>query len=268
MRILFCRILGLELGHARDVNLSPASAGLFCWGRDNGAIAWQDAVGVQTWESLMRHGIVLSFTVALLCACQPNTGITTWSDKQSTRPPQELAPAKGHMTSAGPTAQLAKRAAEPMTLRELASTVGASCDDPDTGANCTGGDYDVELRPDCGPDGLFAGVSDPKGALLIDKAPPEDTVRRATLAQGQIVCVEAIARAGDSASYYYVVAISASDVEACKTNAVCKRYGDRKIDWHVPHEEANCREVSKGRFEGVCAAGWVRESRLEIFSKT
>jgi hypothetical protein len=211
----------------------------------------------------MRHGIVLSFVVVLLCACQPSTGFATSPNKQPLKPDES---AKKGQSSTAPAAPLVQGSVDPITLRDLANTVGASCDDPFTGANCTGGDYDVELRPDCGPDGLFAGVSDPKGALLIDKAPPEDTVRRATLAQGQIVCVEAIARAGDSASYYYVVAVSALDVEACKTSPVCKRYGDRKIDWHVPHDEAGCREVSKGRFEGNCAAGWVRESRLEIFA--
>jgi hypothetical protein len=210
----------------------------------------------------MRHGIVLGLAAAILCACQPSMGSATTPSKRADQK-AKVAPRFADTSASQSGIPLAG----PMTLSELSKEVGATCDEPESGTSCVGGDYDIELRPDCGPNGLFAGVSDPKGALLIDKAPPEDTVRRATLSQGQVVCIEAIARAGDSASYYYVVAMPLSAITVCDTNPVCQKYGDRDVDWHTPHGRSACRSVALGRFSNECPTGWVRESKLEIFAK-
>jgi hypothetical protein len=86
--------------------------------------------------------------------------------------------------------------------------------------------------------------------LVIDKAPPDDTVRRAILAKGQPVCIEAIARAGESNSYYYVVAMPSLKSDG--------------IQWLVPHVESLCHEAGRGRFVGGCAAGWVRATNLTV----
>lgn len=205
----------------------------------------------------MRHGIVCGLAAALLCACQPSAGAKT-STIESEMQPSELAVAA--------PAHLVRQPGQPMTLRELSKIVGATCDNPDTGDRCFGGDYDVELLPDCGSKGLFAGVIAPKGALLIDKAPPDDSVRRAMLSQGQLVCIQAIARAGASASYYYVVAVSKSDVAKCLANSECDRFDGHTVKWLVQHGDSACRRVASGRFDGDCAVGWVRESNLVIIS--
>jgi hypothetical protein len=162
-----------------------------------------------------------------------------------------------------------------MTYRELAGIVGVECRDPDKGEKCFtapddphGGDYwDVELLPDCGEHGFFGGVVEPSGATIVDKVPPEDTVRRATLSKGQIVCIQAIARAGQQPMYLYVVALPAASIAACKDNPLCEMYGDRQVTWHAPHGDANCRMVANGRFEGACAAGWIYDKELEGFSE-
>jgi hypothetical protein len=196
----------------------------------------------QTKGEDMRHGIVCILAVMLTCACQPNAGA-----KGS---PATAAPAGQPSSSAAPKS--GNQVGQPMTKRELSKIVGATCDDPDSGYRCFGGDYDIELLPDCGD---FAGVIAPKGALLIDKAPPDDSVRLAVLSRGQLVCIQAIARAGASASYYYVVALA---------DPTPGTFGERKIEWLAPRQENPCRMVSKGRFEGSCAAGWTDEVGVSV----
>jgi hypothetical protein len=152
-----------------------------------------------------------------------------------------------------------------MTLRELSKIVGANCENADTGEGCSGGDYDVELHPGCGGDGLFAEVI-ADGALLIDKAPPDDSVRRAALSRGQLVCIQAIARAGASASYYYVAAVPKSGAGKCRTDRKCGQFGAHPVRWFVPHGERGCTEAASGRFDGDCAVGWIRESNLAVIN--
>ena len=196
----------------------------------------------------MRHGIVCSLAIALVCACQPSAGAKVPPGKAET-----------------PSDESSLAPSQPMTSRELGKIIGVTCKNPDTGDRCVGGDYDVELWPDCSDEGQFAGVVASKGALLIDKAPPDDSVRRAMLSQGQFVCIQAIARAGASASYYYVVAVPTS-VANCRATSPCDKYGNRKVNWLIPHKGKVCREIAPGRFDGDCAEGWVRESNLEILN--
>lgn len=156
----------------------------------------------------------------------------------------------------------------PMTLAELAGLVGAVCEKPSEGRKCVAGDYDVELLPACGTsDYYYGGVSEPSGALLIDKAPPEDTVRRATLGLGQIVCIQAIARAGQNPSYYYVTAVPVASIPKCKENKLCERYGDRETKWRVMRPTQKCTVDSFGKFSNGCASGWIDSSDLELFSE-
>jgi hypothetical protein len=155
-----------------------------------------------------------------------------------------------------------------MTLRELSNIVGATCENPDAGERCFAGDYDVELLPGCSGDGLYAGVVAADGALLIDKAPPDDSVRRAMLSQGQLVCIQAIARAGASASYYYVVAVDRPDLPKCLAGSECDgQFGGRNVKWLVSHGDRACIQIASGRFEGDCASGWMRESNLSILNR-
>ena len=202
----------------------------------------------------MRHGIVCALAVALLCACQPSAGAT----------PRQAHPERRDGASSGLPARLLPRASQPMTLRELSKIVGATCENADTGDRCFGGDYDVELRPDCSGHGLLAGVIATDGALLIDKAPPDDSVRRAMLSQGQLVCIQAIARAGASPSYYYVVAVRRSDLPKCLASSECGQFDGRNVKWLISHGNKACTESASGRFDGDCAAGWIRESKVSI----
>lgn len=144
----------------------------------------------------------------------------------------------------------------------LLKAVGGECEDLSAGKACFAGDYDLELVPGCGDGGFFAGVSNDAGALLVDRAPPDDTRKIATLSKGQFVCIEAIARARQEPAYYYVTTVPVEDVGACAGNELCEAYGDREITWHV----------DPSRFEGrrpgprPSASGWIDANDLDVFS--
>ncbi|WP_082028797.1 hypothetical protein [Xanthomonas sacchari] len=159
-------------------------------------------------------------------------------------------------------------------MQELQRSSGVHCENGKTARNCTAGNldagdyYDVELTADCGAQGLFAGVADAKGAPALNAVPTTGShaTPRAILSQGQLVCVQGIARAGQHPMYYYVVAIPADSVAKCKGNALCKQYGDRPIQWTSPANGDACHVAAPGRHAGNCAQGWVSASALEVFS--
>lgn len=149
--------------------------------------------------------------------------------------------------------------------RTLDARIGLSCPtDPD--ATCDSGEYDVERRPGCGDDGFFGGVSADGGALLVDRLPPGDTVRRATLPEGQIVCIEAIARAGQQPAWYFVTQFSRAAIRACTRNRLCETYGDRPVKAEAEGAAATCRAVSMGEVSAGCVSGWTNADGIEAFS--
>lgn len=162
--------------------------------------------------------------------------------------------------------QVSARGEGAPSFQDVLKVVGGECNDPEEQAGCTAGDYDLQLHPACGPDGLFAGVSSDAGALLLDAAPPNDTVKLATLARGQIVCVQATANAGESPAWYYVTAFPAANIAACESNKLCEMYGDRKVTWHVDKPIADCATLGAPKIGGRCVSGWARAEDFEVFS--
>lgn len=98
-------------------------------------------------------------------------------------------------------------------LATLLQASGVQCADANMAKDCTAGNvdagdfYDVELSPACGDAGLFAGVAQANGVNALDAVPTTGSraVTRARLAQGQLVCIQAIGRAGQNPLYYYVM---------------------------------------------------------------
>nr|WP_199680201.1 MULTISPECIES: hypothetical protein [unclassified Xanthomonas] len=151
---------------------------------------------------------------------------------------------------------------------------GVTCADATSATGCTAGNldagdfYDVDVLPECGDDGFFAGVSRASGAEALDAVPATGSAATATahLAQGQLVCIQAIARGGQNPRYYYVVTIPASRVAACKDSALCETYGDRAIRRLKPADGTLCRAAAQGRHVGDCAQGWIDAQALDVFS--
>ncbi|WP_460763898.1 hypothetical protein [Lysobacter fragariae] len=149
-------------------------------------------------------------------------------------------------------------------LDRLKLKVGAVCYGTGPKEHCEAGDYDLEFRLSCGRAALLGGVSNEKGARLVDKAPPDDSIKIATLSRGQIVCIQAVALAGSTPAWYYVVAMSEGDVVRCAADAPCKGYGDRPVEWHTQRPQVSCRSNGVGDFEG-CAEGWTDAADLDAF---
>ena len=216
----------------------------------------------------MKHVVrpLWLFPILLAAAC---------GDADRGTPPERGSPARASATdsleaspaSAPDAAQAAAPGGDGVVPRPEAGTagllqaVGGRCGDVAAGEACFAGDYDLELAPGCGDDGFFAGVGGEDGAVLLDRAPPDDTVQVATLSRGQFVCIEAIARAGQDPAYYYVTAIPVSEVEACAGNALCQTYGDREVRWHAGAARTGARTAASGR-----ASGWVDADALDVFS--
>ncbi|WP_456359893.1 hypothetical protein [Xanthomonas translucens] len=159
-------------------------------------------------------------------------------------------------------------------LQTLIQESGVRCTDAKAVRGCTAGNldagdfYDVELSPDCGGDGFFAGVAEAKGVDALNNVPTtgSDVQSRARFAKGQLVCVQGIARAGQNPLYYYVIAVPTSSIDKCKGNTLCNQYGDRPIQRTAPGNGGACRVVAPGTYAGDCAQGWVNASALDVFS--
>ncbi|WDL38780.1 hypothetical protein JH288_02720 [Xanthomonas campestris pv. campestris] len=159
-------------------------------------------------------------------------------------------------------------------LATLLQASGVQCADANMAKGCTAGNvdagdfYDVELSPACDDAGLFAGVAQASGVDALDAVPTtgSSVVARARLAQGQLVCIQAIGRAGQNPLYYYVIAIPADSVAGCKNNSVCRTYGDRPIQRSKSATGGSCHAAAPGQYVGDCAQGWVGADALDVFS--
>ncbi|BBJ94756.1 hypothetical protein [Xanthomonas campestris] len=159
-------------------------------------------------------------------------------------------------------------------LATLLQASGVQCADANMAKGCTAGNvdagdfYDVELSPACDDAGLFAGVAQASGVDALDAVPTtgSSVVARARLAQGQLVCIQALGRAGQNPLYYYVIAIPADSVAGCKNNPACRTYGDRPIQRSKSATGGNCHAAAPGQYVGDCAQGWVGADALDVFS--
>ncbi|MCC4617721.1 hypothetical protein LL972_17235 [Xanthomonas campestris pv. asclepiadis] len=159
-------------------------------------------------------------------------------------------------------------------LATLLQASGVQCIDANMAKGCIAGNvdagdfYDVELSPACGDAGFFAGVTQANGVDVLDAVPTtgSNAIARARLAQGQLVCIQAIGRAGQNPLYYYVIAIPADSVAGCKNNPACGTYGDRPIQRSKSATGESCHAAAPGQYVGDCAQGWVGADALDVFS--
>ncbi|WP_372362072.1 hypothetical protein ACCQ10_02295 [Xanthomonas sp. NCPPB 1325] len=176
-----------------------------------------------------------------------------------------VAPAKSNTPSAS---QVNDR------LGALIQATHVTCADTKAAKGCIAGNvdkgdfYDVEFSPDCGDEGFFAGIAQANGVDLLDVVPATGSSASTTarLAQGQLVCVQAIGRAGQNPRYYYVAAIPADTIAKCKNNPLCNTYSDRPIKQIKPARGESCRAAAPGQYVGNCAQGWVSADALDVFS--
>ena len=155
----------------------------------------------------------------------------------------------------------------------LTSEIGADCDATDGSPICTIGDlatgdfYDVEILDDCGSGGFFAGVAAPKADLL-DSLPVTGSKAavNATVSGGQFLCVRATARAGQQPAYFYVSPLPPAEVDACRDQETCNRYGARPVLRGAMRTTGKCAVDHAGRINAQCFRGWISAGAVEPFS--
>jgi hypothetical protein len=135
-------------------------------------------------------------TGVLIGACHGSTSAMDHSD------------AAAQEASRGAPSRSASVRIKPMSFRLLSELAGVQCTDPENGKDCISGNADsgdfqtVELRPRCDETGTFGRVT--RDAEVMNRTPPNDTTELAKVGQGANVCVQAIAREGQTDGYYYV----------------------------------------------------------------
>lgn len=153
---------------------------------------------------------------------------------------------------------------------EFAKRIRVACSGRGVDLDCTAGTpengdiYDVELMPDCGAYGFFGGVSNRAGAELRNALPPNDDGTLAVLGNGQLVCIQAIGRAGQDPAYFYAAAVPSAEVARCRDNKLCALYGDRPVQrWNL--DTGACTLAPRNRPAAACPQGWVRRDDIEDF---
>ncbi|MET0549437.1 MAG: hypothetical protein ABW002_09240 [Xanthomonas sp.] len=213
----------------------------------------------------------LAFSMAL-AACSPEQ-----ADVSPTASP--VADASARAVSAEEAASV-RAPTDSQTARQddgvaaLAKFLHLRCENATKASGCVAGNmdagdfYDVDVSPGCGADGNFAGVAE-RDAALLDALPVTGSKAQvaAKLSDGQFVCILATARAGQQAAYYYVAAVPPASVGACQGKAICKRYGERRIDFVTQRQQGRqCAVAGNARPEGDCAQGWIEAQTLDVFS--
>ncbi len=227
-------------------------------------------------DSIKRCGvwqmIVASLFVASICGCGRQSAASPASNALA---PERAATHPEHIAQQSEAAFGSSQALNlpassipvdhssttPLTVPELVKLSGKPCETAPTGLKCLSEGFDFELSPDCAKSGYYAGVRNPAGASLLNGVPPHDTVERAVLPQGQLVCVQVVARPGKHPAYLFVTAIPAAKIEACPG---CGKYGERKVAWRARRIPSSCVEIAAGRYEGGCAMGWVDSNDMEL----
>jgi hypothetical protein len=163
---------------------------------------------------------------------------------------------------------VAPRSASPdAALQAFAEAIGVTCEHKDGRLACIGGkpevgDYaDVELHPDCGPDGWFGVIAANDPVALRNRISPLDTQTIATLSRGQTVCIRAIGQVKDRPFYYFATAIPRIDVPACSADHACSSAAPPAIDWSSKKPLGSC-DTGTQRSLRNCASGWIQAGQL------
>jgi hypothetical protein len=130
-------------------------------------------------------------------------------------------------------------------------------------AACTSDGYTVDLSG-CSGDMLFGQVMDDAGATLGTRLDAGQSKPVVKLKPHQFLCVIATAKKPGASQRYYVAAYPADRVPDCKGSDLCKA---QPIEWVGTPPAAKCEWIgTSGDFNGGCAAGWVDEDAIELYS--
>lgn len=156
----------------------------------------------------------------------------------------------------------------------VANLPNASCNQPKKGWNqeCASDGWRIliDAKGCSAKKGAYGKVyaDDGTTVMLRRTLPPALSEVEAKLKDGQFVCVAATARESTSnqPQWYYVMAIPVQSVKACAAKSFCAKPGDLPIEWMRPTSGQRCHANAHGRYEGDCAAGWIKAEEFGEFS--
>ena len=199
----------------------------------------------------LLHTFAAGALAVMLVGCQADPAPAPAATSQTARA-DTPAPAAAESAGQNSTAMLASAGITCPQTSPGPDSTGCSA-----GLGEDGKPYDVQLQAGCGDDGFFAAVYQTGGAGILPRLPTQAGAAHAhdaTLADKQFVCIQAIARQGQTPTYYHVQAMDPAQVDACRDDATCAD--------HRPPAGATCTIATP---QG-CASGWVKADTLEVFS--
>lgn len=221
----------------------------------------------------------------LLAACNGSTSDSrtpAMSGKAAPARTASAVPASNPMNATAPTTAPANTSPSKQEAPSQGATVEGSLPAPvatlpgvtctqqrkDWTPECSAGEYRIVVNMEgCSGDGLYGQIltGDKPSASLGTGFPPFPTGPVAKLHDMQFVCIAATARkqVGEPL-WYYVMAIPAESVAACKHSKLCGDPGIPKVEWVKAPPQGACR-FEHGRYAD-CAAGWVSASDFAEFS--
>lgn len=178
----------------------------------------------------------------------------------------------GSPAAPSPAATTAARPSIPVdasSLPSVANVPGISCTKQREGwaPECVAGEYEIAVYTDgCSGDGFYGEVHSDESLVTLRTGFAEFPAKPvAKLRQNQFVCVSADVRkhVGERL-WYYVMAIPAETVKACKGKDLCGDPGQPNVEWVQPSPQGTCR-LEHGQYVD-CAAGWVSADEFAEYS--
>jgi hypothetical protein len=169
-----------------------------------------------------------------------------------------------YAASAGSAPPARSSAAYQARLLKMDPGAHAECHEDSYGNSaCTADGYEVDVSG-CGNDMLFGQVIDDAGATLGTRLDAGKSTPVVKLKPHQFLCLVAVAKKAGAPQRYYVEAFPAERVADCKGNDLCKTF---PVEWVATPPAGKCEWVGDtGEFTGGCAAGWVDEDALDVYS--
>lgn len=128
---------------------------------------------------------------------------------------------------------------------------------------CRSSGYEVNVSG-CRNDMLFGQVIDTAGTTLGTRLDASQSKPVARLKPHQFLCIVGVAKKSGEAQRYYVETFPADRVPDCKGNDLCQSF---PIEWVGTPPAAKCEWIgTSGDFTGGCAAGWVDEAAIDVYS--
>jgi hypothetical protein len=146
-------------------------------------------------------------------------------------------------------------------LSQLLEQSGIQCSD-NKGLDCTAGNYQVTIHSDCAVAPYYGAIYGGP-AKLTARAGGSDQNVVASLAEDQLVCIKATAKAGISDAEYFIMAMPIDRFGKCDgVDVLCRVSAPLSEPYRTIME--SCKHFKNGEISS-CPQGWVRADAIEPY---